>query len=55
MTDMKTWGWVKVIGGLIALWFAWGAGLGMNLAGAIAILSLLTIVGGYYKTTGKGR
>lgn len=55
MTDMKTWGWVKVIGGLIALWWAWKAGLGLNINGAVAILALLTIVGGYWKTTAKGR
>ncbi len=55
MADTKTWGWIKVIGGLVALWFSWKEGLGMNLAGAVAILALLTIIGGYFKTTGKGR
>lgn len=53
--DQKTWGWVKVLGGLIVLWFAWQADIGMNLAGAVALLGLFTIVGGYFKTTGKGR
>lgn len=53
--DVKTWGWVKVLAGLIVLWFAWKEGIGMNLAGAVTILALLTIFGGYIKTTGKGR
>jgi hypothetical protein len=51
--DLKTWGWIKVLGGLVVLWLAWQAGIGMNLAGAITILALLTIAGGYYKATGK--
>lgn len=53
--DQKTWGWIKVLAGLIVLWFSWKAGIGMNLAGAVAILGLLTIAGGYFKATAKGR
>jgi hypothetical protein len=53
--DAKTWGYIKVLGGLIVLWFAWKEGIGMNLAGAVTILALLTVAGGYFKTTGKGR
>ena len=53
MMDTKTWGMIKVIGGLVALWWAWNAGLGMNLAGAVAILAALTAIGGAYKASGK--
>lgn len=55
LLDPKTWGWIKVVGGLIALWLAWQAGLGANLAGAVAILALLTVAGGAYKALGKGK
>jgi hypothetical protein len=55
--DAKTWGWIKVLAGLIVLWFVWnsGAAIGMNLAGGVVILALLTMIGGYFKTTAKGR
>jgi hypothetical protein len=55
MMDMKTWGWIKVIGGLVALYFAWQTGIGMNLTGAVAILAALTIVGGASKASSKGK
>lgn len=52
--DTKTWGWVKVIGGLLALYFAWISGpIGMNMAGAVAILALLTLAGGAMKAMAK--
>lgn len=53
MTDMQTWGWIKVVGGLVALWWAWNAGIGMDINGAVAILAVLTIIGGYWKASGK--
>jgi hypothetical protein len=55
MMDMKTWGWIKVVGGLVALYWAWQAGIGMNLTGAVAILAALTIVGGASKASMKGK
>jgi hypothetical protein len=55
MMDMKTWGWIKVVGGLVALYWAWQAGIGMNLTGAVAILAALTIVGGASKASSKGK
>jgi len=53
MMDQKTWGYIKVIGGLIALWWAWKAGFGMNINGAVAILAVLTLIGGAWKATSK--
>lgn len=55
--DAKTWGWIKVVGGLVALWFsgkAWMA-TGDKVSLAVIILSVLTIAGGYWKTSAKGR
>ena len=49
----KTWGWVKVIGGAVAVWFAWQAGIGANLAGAVAILGALAFLGGLNVAMGK--
>jgi len=47
MIDPKTWGWIKVLGGLVAFWFAWKAGITMySLGGAVAILAALVIIGG---------
>ena len=46
MIDPKTWGWIKVIGGAVAFWWAWKAGIGMNINGAIAILAALAVLGG---------
>ncbi len=54
--DQKTWGWIKVLGGLIALYFSgkiWMAAKGDTIALSVAILALLTVVGGYWKATGK--
>lgn len=53
MMDIKTWGWVKLVGGAIAFWWAWQAGLGMNINGAVAILAALAFIGGAYKAMGK--
>jgi len=53
--DEQTWGWIKVLGGLIALWLAWRAGIAMNINGAIAILAAITLIGGALKSTGKKR
>lgn len=55
MMDQKTWGWIKVIGGAIAFWFAYNAGIGMDITGAVAILAALTLLGGAFKAMGKGR
>jgi hypothetical protein len=55
--DQKTWGWIKVLGGLVALWFSGRAWMATadNVSLAVVMLSLLTIAGGYWKSTGKGR
>ncbi|MGB9675236.1 MAG: hypothetical protein ACP5IJ_02815, partial [Candidatus Nanoarchaeia archaeon] len=44
--DEKTWGFIKVVVGALAFWFAWNEGLGYNLAGAVALLSALAIISG---------
>jgi hypothetical protein len=54
MMDEKTWGMIKAVGGLVALWWAWKAGIAMNtIAGAVAILAVLMIIGGANKAWGK--
>jgi len=53
MMDIKTWGLVKVVGGAVAFWWAWQAGAGSNLAGAVAILAALTAIGGATKAWSK--
>ena len=55
MMDQKTWGWIKVLGGAVAFYWAWLAGIGMNINGAVAILAALTILGGAFKSMSKGR
>lgn len=52
MFDAKVWGWVKLIAAVIAFWWAWNAGVGMNLAGAVAILAGLKVLGGLMTLTG---
>jgi hypothetical protein len=51
--DAKTWGWIKVVGGAVAFWWAWQAGLGANLNGAVAILAALAFLGGANLAMGK--
>ena len=52
--DTKTWGWIKVVAGLLAFYFAWKTGpIGMNLEGAVAILALITLAGGAMKAMDK--
>jgi len=53
--DPQTWGWVKVVGGLVAFWWAWQAGLGADLNGAVAILAALAFIGGANTAFGKRR
>jgi hypothetical protein len=54
MMDEKTWGMIKAVGGLVALWWAWKAGIAMNtIAGAVAILAVLAVIGGANKAWGK--
>ena len=55
MMDAKTWGYIKVLGGALAIYFimkpaptGW-----MNFDGAILILAALTLLGGAMKVTGK--
>ncbi len=56
MMDQKTWGWIKVLGGAVAFYWAWNAGgIGMNLYGAVEILAVLTLLGGAFKAMSKGR
>ncbi|MEM4248271.1 MAG: hypothetical protein QXH80_03305 [Candidatus Nanoarchaeia archaeon] len=54
MMDAKTWGLIKVIGGLVALWWVWPFAW-KTVQGAVAILAILTIIGGAYKAWGKGK
>ena len=51
--DIKTWGWIKVVGGAVAFWWAWQAGLGANINGAVAILAALAFLGGANASMGK--
>jgi len=51
--DEKSWGMIKFVGGLVALYFAWKAGIGMNIPGAVAILAFLALIGGGFKAWGK--
>jgi|GEM_PF-6321886 len=51
--DMKTWGWIKVVGGAVAFYWAWQAGIGANMAGAVAILAALAFLGGANAAMGK--
>ncbi|MCX6774500.1 MAG: hypothetical protein NTY99_00200 [DPANN group archaeon] len=51
--EPKTWGWIKVLGGLVAFWWTWKAGIGMNLNGAVAILAVLALIGGLNYAMGK--
>ncbi|MEM2874131.1 MAG: hypothetical protein QW063_01630 [Candidatus Nanoarchaeia archaeon] len=51
--DPKTWGWIKVVGGAIAFWWAWKAGIGMNVTGSVAILAILAFLGGLKLAMGK--
>jgi len=54
--DPQTWGWVKLVGGLVALWWAWQSGtLGANLTGSVAILAVLALLGGANVAFGKRR
>ncbi len=55
MMDEKTWGMIKAIGGLVALYLAWKTvpAIGMNLTGAVAILAVLAFIGGANKAWGK--
>jgi hypothetical protein len=47
MIDPKTWGYIKVLGGLGALYIAYlNRPLGLNIPGAIAILAILVVIGG---------
>ena len=55
MMDQKTWGWIKVLGGAVALYWAWNAGIGMNITGSVAILAVLMLIGGALKAMSKGR
>jgi hypothetical protein len=53
--DAKTWGWIKVVGGLVTLWFSGKAWMTTadNVTLAVMILALLAVAGGYFKATGK--
>ncbi|MFH0869091.1 MAG: hypothetical protein V1839_02610 [archaeon] len=56
MMDEKTWGWIKVLAGLLALWFTWktpGFVMGMNVYGAIVLIAVITLIGGAMKATEK--
>lgn len=53
MLDDKSWGLIKVVGGAVAFWWAWQSGAGQNLAGAVAILAALAVIGGASKAWGK--
>lgn len=53
--DEKSWGMIKFVGGLVALYFAWKAGIGMNIPGAVAILAFLALFDGAYAAWGKKR
>jgi len=55
--DAKTWGWIKVLGGLVALWFSGKAWMATadKVSLAVVVLSVLTILGGYWKVSSKGR
>lgn len=53
MMDTKTWGYIKVLGGAVALWWAWNAGIAMDINGAVAILAALTLLGGAFKAMNK--
>ena len=52
MLNVKTWGGIKLIGSAIAFWWAWQSGIGMNLAGAVAIIAGLKIIGGLMTVSG---
>jgi hypothetical protein len=51
--DTKTWGWVKLVGGAVAFWWAWQTGIGANLTGAVAILAALAFLSGANMAMGK--
>ena len=52
MIDHETWNWIKIIAGAVAFYWAWQAGLGANLAGAVAILAGVKVLGGLLHTGG---
>ncbi len=56
MLNVKTWGWIKLIASVIAFWWAFGVirvtGEWMGLAGAVALLAGVKIIGGLITVTG---